>query len=168
MKASRPFRTLLILFALVLAFYLASFYGVEYLRHRKGPWVMRFDRATDGTPIVEISQPHLGINGTRIVFRGEVYTNAAETVSFALPEPTRPVPFGRVIYEDLTFLPGVVTLDLFGHEIELVPRTLVVNRLGLAWETGMEIFLTPTNKPATPPQPPSALPKKSPLSSPRS
>ena len=81
MKASRPFRTLLILFALVLAFYLASFYGVEYLRHRKGPWVMRFDRATDGTPIVEISQPHLGINGTRIVFRGEVYTNAAAAIA---------------------------------------------------------------------------------------
>jgi len=168
MKPGRPLRTLLILFALVLAFYLASFYGLEFLRHRKGPWTVRFDRAADGAPIAEISQPHLGISGARLVFRGEVFTNAAETVSFALPEPNRAVPFGCVIYEDLTFLPGVVTLDLFGHEIELVPRILVVNRRAIPWRPGMEIVLTPTNKPATPPQPPSALPKKSPLSSPRS
>ena len=167
MKLGRPFQILIALFALVLALYLASFHGLEYLRHRKGPWSVRFDATTDGTPFAEISQPRLGINSVRLIFPGETFTNAAETIHFALPEPTHPVPFGRVIYEDLTFLPGVVTFDLFGHEIELVPRTLVVNRKAIPWRPGAMIELARDRKPATPPQPPATTAKKPSLFSPR-
>ena len=167
MKPGRPFRILTILFALVLALYLASFHGVEYLRHRKGPWSVRFDRTTDGTPFAEIIQPRLGITGARLLFPGEIFTNAAETITFALPEPSRTVPFGRVIYEDLTFLPGVVTLDLFGHEIELVPRMLVVNRKTIPWRPGALIEVAREGKPAAPPQPPATVPRRPSLFSPR-
>jgi hypothetical protein len=59
-----------------------------------------------------------------------------------------------VIYEDLTFLPGVVTFDLLGHEVELLPRALVVNKKLVEWQSGMTVDLWPTNKPAEPPQPP--------------
>lgn len=167
MKPGRPFQILIAFFALVLALYLASFHGVEYLRHRKGPWSVRFDRMADGTPFAEISQPHLGITGARLLFRGEIFTNAAETVAFVQPGPARPVPFGRVIYEDLTFLPGVVTFDLFGHEIELVPRILVVNRKAIPWRPGAVVEVAREGKPATPPQPPATVPRKPSLFSPR-
>ena len=167
MKLGRPFRILIAFFALVLALYLASFQGVEYLRHRKGPWSVRFDRTADGTPLAEIFQPRLGITGVRLLFPGETFTNETETVAFALPEPTRLVPFGRVIYEDLTFLPGVVTFDLFGHEIELVPRMLVVNRKAIPWRPGAAIEVMRDDKPAAPPQPPATAPRKPSLFSPR-
>ncbi len=167
MKLGRPFRILFAFFALLLALYLASFHGVEYLRYRKGPWSMRFDRTADGTPFAEIIQPRLGIAGMRLVFPGEIFTNAAETIAFALPEPSRTVPFGRVIYEDLTFLPGVVTLDLFGHEIELVPRVLVVNRKTIPWRPGAVVEVRREDKPAAPPQPPATTARKPSLFAPR-
>jgi hypothetical protein len=61
-----------------------------------------------------------------------------------------------VIYEDLTFLPGVVTFDLFGHEVELLPRALIANKKQVPWKSGVTIDLWPTNKPAEPPRPPKA------------
>ena len=75
-------------------------------------------------------------------------------VRVAFEKVKTPVPFGKVIFEDLTFLPGVVTFDLFGHEIELLPRTLIVNKRGIPWQSGVTIDLWPTNKPAEPPHPP--------------
>ena len=31
------------------------------------------------------------------------------------------------------FLPGVVTMNLLGHEIELMPRTLVIDKKEIPW-----------------------------------
>ena len=42
------------------------------------------------------------------------------TVEF--DRPRKAAVFGRVIYEDLMQLPGVVTFNLFGHEVELMRR----------------------------------------------
>ena len=53
-----------------------------------------------------------------------------------------------------TALPGVITLDLFGHEIELLPRVLIVNKKEVPWQSGLSLVLSPTNKPAIPPKPP--------------
>jgi hypothetical protein len=33
------------------------------------------------------------------------------------------------------FLPGTVTLDCFGHEVELLPRVLVLNRRQVPWKS---------------------------------
>ena len=33
------------------------------------------------------------------------------------------------------FLPGVATMNLLGHEIELMPRTLVVDKKEVPWNT---------------------------------
>ena len=33
------------------------------------------------------------------------------------------------------FLPGVVTMNLLGHEIELMPRTLVIDKKEIPWST---------------------------------
>jgi hypothetical protein len=42
---------------------------------------------------------------------------------------------------------------LFGHEIELMPRVLVVNKTEIPWRSGATIDIWPTNKPAEPPKP---------------
>jgi hypothetical protein len=54
---------------------------------------------------------------------------------------------------DTTFQPGTVTFQLFGHEIELLPRTLVLDRQEHGWQSGEIIALNappPTNAPAHP------------------
>jgi len=133
---------------------LAVFFGIERARQHKGPWDVDFQTNAEGSPMLIVSQAKLGLSDVRIVAHGENASNAIGRVSF--DQVKRPVPFGKVIYEDLTFLPGVVTLDLFGHEIELLPRSLIANKKQVAWKSGVTVDLWPTNKPAEPPQPPKA------------
>lgn len=156
MKQGLSAKSLLIAFGAVIVLYFAGFYGIEHLRHRKGPWEVRFGTGPNGVPFAEISQPALRISEVKLAFPGETSTNAAQTVRFERPTPGTAVPFGRVIYEDLTFLPGVVTLDLYGHEVELLPRTLILNRKSVPWRSGAVIELSRDGKPSKPPQPPAA------------
>jgi hypothetical protein len=62
-------------------------------------------------------------------------------------DPTQTnVPFGEVIFQDLTFLPGTVTFNFFGHEVELLPRTLIIDKQEHAWKTGEVISITGPGK----------------------
>ena len=45
------------------------------------------------------------------------------------------------------FLPGIVTMNLLGHEIELMPRTLVVDKKEVPWnKPAAQIVLQPPAK----------------------
>jgi hypothetical protein len=46
-----------------------------------------------------------------------------------------------------------VTFDLFGHEVELLPRVLIVNKREIKWNSQAKIELWPTNKLPHPPKP---------------
>ena len=152
MNSGFPIKPVALLFVCVCALYFGVFHGLEFLRHRKGAWVIDFQTASDGSPALKVSQTALGLSNFTLVLRGEPMTNQPGQVWF--DRVRRPVPFGRVIYEDLTFLPGVITFDLYGHEIELLPRMLVANKQQIPWHSGDSVDLWPSNKPAQPPQPP--------------
>lgn len=137
-----------------LIIYFGGYYGLEHLRHRRGPWQVEFT-ITNGMPELVINQPFLEITNVTLRLDGEPLpaglTNS--TVYFADPLDTPfPTPEGRVIFEDLTFLPGTVTFDLDGHGVELLPRTLIVNGREHAWKSGDVITLEPGEKthPITP------------------
>ncbi len=154
MKSGIRPRTIIGFFILVAILYLGIFYGIEYWRQWKGPWEVHFQSDAEGNPSLVIYQPKLHISSVEIVFPGEKVpqTNLAAVVRF--DRPLKPIPFGRILYEDLTTLPGVVTLDLFGHEVEFLPRVLIVNKQEIPWQSEAVLELSPTNKPARPPQPP--------------
>lgn len=154
MKSGFTAKSIALLFLAVLGLYVAVFFGIERTRRHKGPWEVEFQTNAEGNPVLIVSQARLGLSGVKIVVHGENPTNATGQVSF--DRVKQQVPFGKVIYEDLTFLPGVVTFDLFGHEVELLPRTLIANKKSLAWKSGVTVELWPTNKPAEPPHPPKA------------
>ena len=145
-------KSVAIVFVVVTALYFLGFAGIEHLRHRKGPWEVTFAANSQGEPVLNIAQAHRGLANVQIIVHGEHASNPPVTVRF--DRVRQPVPLGRVIYEDLTFLPGVVTFDLLGHEVELLPRALIVNRHVVSWHNGLTVDLWPTNKPASPPQPP--------------
>ncbi len=152
MKCSITPKSIALFFPVVLVLYLLVFYGIEHVRQRQGPWEVDFQATSEGTPMLVVSQSRLGLKRMQILFHGENTSLATGHVSFDRVQ--RPVPFGKVIYEDLTFLPGVVTFDLFGHEIELLPRVLIANEQEIPWRSGAVFDLWPTNKPAEPPRPP--------------
>ena len=58
------------------------------------------------------------------------------------------VPFGRGVFLDLTSLPGTATFELFGYEIQLLPRGLIIDRQEYPWRAAAPSTLRPA--PATP------------------
>ena len=118
MKSGLTPKTISLGFVALLALYLAAFYGMEEFRRHSGPWEVVFEKSVEGSPAIAVSQPSRGLHNFKIVFHGEATTNSGAPVRF--DRVKQPVPFGKVIYEDLTFLPGVVTFDFFGHEVELL------------------------------------------------
>ncbi|HKQ37149.1 MAG TPA: hypothetical protein VJ063_03660 [Verrucomicrobiae bacterium] len=143
MKTSFPWKQTVVLFVAVLLAYLAVFSGIEWLRHRKGPWQVTFE-----TNSVRVTQPYLKISAV-LEFPDEKATNTG-TVLF--DKPKKPLPYGKLLYEDLTFLPGVVTLDLFGHEVEFLPRVIIADKKEIPWRSEV-VQLWVTNKAALPPKP---------------
>jgi hypothetical protein len=151
-KTSFPWKQALLLFGAVLLAYLAVFNGIEYHRHRKGPWKVDFMTDEAGRASIGVFQEHSKVSA-RLHFPDVTIsrTNFGERVAF--DRPKKPVPFGKVIYEDLTFLPGVVTFDFFGHEVELLPRVLIVNKREVDWRSAPALELWSTNRPAISPKP---------------
>jgi hypothetical protein len=133
-----------IAFTIAIIGYVGLYSCDSHLRTRKGPWVVEF-QATNGEPLLVINQKALGIENVRIVLQGEKLTNAAGAMEYATPQRAK-ASIGRVRFHDLTYLPGTVTLDVYGHEIEMLPRTLVLNTKEVSWQSGATYVLTPTNK----------------------
>ena len=136
---------------LAVAIYAGGFALDQHLRTRRGPWEVTFATAPSGAPAILVSQPKLNIANLEIVFLGETATNVHGSVVFDFPQ--KPVPFGKVKFEDLTYLPGTVTFDFFGHEIELLPRTLYINRKAHPWISNEAITLSAADKPVALPEP---------------
>jgi hypothetical protein len=147
MSGSRIFPHFIGAMVLAVVIYAGGFWLDQHLRTHRGPWEVEFTRTTNGTPMIVIRQDALGIKDVRLMFPGEPASDESRSIRFDVPE--RPLPWGRVKYEDLTYLPGVVTLEAFGHEIELLPRTLYVNRMAMGWGPGTNITLKPSDRPAT-------------------
>ena len=154
MKLGVTPKSIAVFFLLLLPAYVAVFYGIEHWRLYQGPWEVRFQSDAAGHPSLLVRQPKRNLVKLEIILQGETIpsTNLSETITF--DRPFKPVPFAKVIYEDLTSLPGVVTFDLFDHEVELLPRVLVINHVEIPWQPEMTIELWPTNKPVRLPQPP--------------
>src|SRR6266481_909854 len=131
MRSDNPAKHFLLAFLLALVIYLIFYYGIEHRRARRGPWQVTFTTNSAGAPSLIINQPKLAITNVQITFTAAPIpsTNQAPiTIRFSQPRPVPyDLPFGKCIFADLTFLPGTVTLsNLFDHQIELLPRVLII------------------------------------------
>lgn len=137
-------------FLVVVFLYFGIFYGLEYLQTYRGPWQITFANTDGGHPLMVIRQPHLGIHAVRIKFIDAPPTALSKPRTVRFSHPREPVPFGKVIFDDLMFLPGTVVLECFGHQIELVPRLLKVDQREYEWRSPLSISLeakpAPTRK----------------------
>lgn len=123
-------------FVTAVIFYFTAFFWIEGRRHAKGPWEVVFLTDYSGNPSVLITQPKLKISNQTLTFPGQKFPrkNLVKALYFDSPTVTN-LPFGKVIFHDLTFLPGTLTFDFFGHEVELLPRTLVIDRKEHSWKS---------------------------------
>ena len=157
--------------------YVLFYYGIEHWRTRKGPWRVTFT-TTAQAPAILIAQPSLGVTNVQVRFAADSLassnltgTPAPEHLQATSPATNSPalpitltfgqlrplpyeVPFGKCIFLDTTSLPGTVVLELLGHEIELLPRTLVIDRQEHAWRPGLNLRLPPSPAPPDATRPP--------------
>ncbi len=177
MNTKGPAKHFILAFLLALAGYIFFYLTIEHRRTAKGPWQVTFTQSAAGEPAIIIAQPRLSITNVQIIFPGETLpiTNAASALAFDHAHPPAPVtnhpspgtpllfaqprpvpyevPFGKCVFMDTTFLPGTITFELFGHEIELLPRTLIIDREEHQWRPEATIPL-----PRRPPAPSQAKP----------
>jgi hypothetical protein len=148
MRRDNPLKHFAIAFVIAIVIYVVFYFGIEHRRVRKGPWEVTFTNNITGDPQILINQPVLAITNQLIQFPGEgsATTHVPAALRFSQPRPVPyEVPFGRCIFMDTTFLPGTLTFQFFGHEIELLPRVLVIDHREHSWRAEPVITLQRTN-----------------------
>ena len=146
MKSDGALKHFVLAFLLALVCYALFYYSIEHRRTRKGPWEVTFTNNLAGAPVLVVNQHRLAITNYQITFADQSVpsTNAIGTLLFSQPQPVPyPVPFGKCVFMDTTFLPGTVTFQLYGHEIELLPRALIIDRQEHPWLSDNPITLHP-------------------------
>ena len=147
MKSDNLLRHLVVPFGIALLVYVVFYSFIEHRRTRKGPWEVSFTNDASGVPALVINQPALAITNLQITFPGES-SRTNTTLSFKQPQQVPwDLPYGKCVFMDTTFLSGTVTIDLFGHEIELIPRVLTIDQKEMPWESRKTIAVSGTNSP---------------------
>jgi len=143
-----PLKHFLVAFSIAVGIYLIFYQFIEHRRNRKGSWQVTFTNSISGDPQVIINQPFISITNVRMIFTGATMpTKEVTTLIFDQPRQVPyDVPFGTCIFLDTTFLPGTATFRFFGHEIELLPRVLIIDHEEHSWLNGSEITLQSSNR----------------------
>src|SRR5436190_6882127 len=147
MKSDNPLKHFVLAFLLALIVYALFYQGIEHRRARNGPWRVTFTNDASGVATILINQPKLSITNVQITFPGESVSPANPagslgTLIFSQPKQVPfDVPFGKCIFMDSTFLPGTLTFHLFGHEIELLPRVLLIDHKEYPWVSNSSVIL---------------------------
>jgi len=146
MKSDNLFRHLAIPFGIAVLVYIVFYAGIEDRRTRKGPWQVTFTNDASGAPALLIDQTNLALTNILITFPGETNRAPGTSLVFRQPQPVPyEMPFGQCVFMDTTFLPGTIVFDLFGHEIQLIPRVLTIDKKEMPWESGKTIAVNGTN-----------------------
>lgn len=134
----------MILIGLVsLVFYVSFFGWMQHHRYKNGPWELTFTQR-DSTPVLLINHAKSGVTNVSIEFSGAaISTNLPQTLRFQHGQ-VAPVelPFGQCVFLDTLFLPGTAACEFFGHQIQLMPRTLTIDHQERRWISGEKILLT--------------------------
>ena len=144
-----PVRKILTVGLVTLILYIAIFSWMENKRRKNGPWEITFTQ-TDNAPALLLNHTKIGLTNITILFPDAVApTNAPQTLRFEHGRVAPfDLPFGKCVFLDTLFLPGTVTCEIFGHEIQLLPRVLTIDRVEHPWQPGEKILLT-NRAPAT-------------------
>jgi hypothetical protein len=156
MKRDNPAKHFILAFVIALLGYALVYHFIENRRTRKGPWQVAFTNSPAGEPAILIDQPALSISNVQIQFPGRAIGSGQSVITnqflFNQPKPVPyDLPFGKCVFMDTTFQPGTLTFQFFGHEIELLPRVLVLDREEHPWKSGEVITLNGLSRSNAPP-----------------
>lgn len=148
MKSDSLLRHLVVPFAIAVLVYIVFYTVIEHRRTVKGPWRVTFTSDASHQAALLIDQPALGISNVGVAFKDQILpTNfSGKVLTFEQPKPVPfDVPIGKCIFMDTTFLPGTLVLEAYGHEVQLLPRTLLIDRNEQGWHSGTTFLISGTN-----------------------
>jgi hypothetical protein len=148
MKSDSLFRQIIVPFTIAVLVYIVFYTVIEHLRTKNGPWRVTFTSDTFHEAALLIDQPASGITNAGVVFKDQTLPAnfSGKVLTFEQPKPVPyDVPFGKCIFMDTTFLPGTLVLEAFGHEVQLLPRTLLIDRKEQGWHSGTTLLISGTN-----------------------
>jgi hypothetical protein len=149
-EAEKATKRFAVLFVATLFAYITIYSGCEMWRLRGGAYTLRFDLATNGTPILQLQHRRLLPGGPMtLTFPGESaprLTNPPVLLSYDKPY-TNDTPFGPMVFINTTDLPGTLALNAFGHAVELIPRRVLLDFAEIPWVSGTNVVVG-TNKPS--------------------
>jgi len=145
--ASSPGKTFLIIGLVTLIAYFTIFSWVESRRRKNGPWEITFTQIDD-SPALLVNHLKLGLTNVVVIFLQATVTNQQPTIIQFEHGQVAPftLPYGKCVFLDTLFLPGTVTCEMFGHEIQILPRTMTIDHVEHPWQPGEKILLT--NRPS--------------------
>jgi|SRR5579863_2360471 len=145
MKSAGLPKHLLIAFVLATILYFGAYGLMEHFRTHNGLWQVTFlSNGGANAPTLIINEPQLNIHDFHLTFPTQTApaTNATLTFDHARDVPFD-VPFGRCVFLDAMSQPGTVTFTMFGHEIQLIPRTLTVDKNDYDWHATNSLVIRP-------------------------
>jgi hypothetical protein len=142
MPSRSPVKHFALAFVIALVLYLITYHTIEHLRTRHGPWQVTFTNQS-GAPALVINEPQLNLANITISFPGQSASFTNQTIRFNPPQDVPfDLPFGQCKFEDTTFQPGTIVIIAFGHEIQLMPRVLTIDRKEFLWMSDHTLQLT--------------------------
>ena len=140
-------KSLFWMFVATLFLYVTVYGACTAMKRRGGAWEITF-AVSNGTPALVIQHPLRLPQPVTILFPGEKpeRTDLPITAVFNIPITNR-MAFGPILHIDTSTLPGVVTLNCFGHPVEIFPRALSIDLVERPWIPGTNITVTAESKP---------------------
>lgn len=124
-------RRSLFLLLFILGLLLAAFLAVVgSFRSTGEPWQLEFvGEGNQLTLAIACTKPP--IPRTNVILEGELENPIHSQVMMITDTVTLPI--GQITFTDLTTLPGRVTLSLFDHEIDIMQRGLIIDKIEYEW-----------------------------------
>jgi hypothetical protein len=143
MKPDQIWKQLIAVFICAVVGYVFVFGWIENNRRKNGPWQATFTNV-EGVPAFVVNHPKLQLTNIIIQFvDAPSPTNLPQTVAFEHGRPAPfDLPFGKCVFIDALYMPGTAACEVFGHEIQLMPRVLTIDRVERPWRSGEKILLT--------------------------
>jgi hypothetical protein len=145
MKPAWTFKHFIAAFVVTLAVYAVFFHLIEHHRAKNGPWRVTFVSSGGGSaPCLIIDEPRLDIANLKITFPGGSAPATNATVVFDRPrEVPFSLPFGDCVFMDAITLPGTVVVSAFGHEVQMLPRVLTIDKKEYTWQSNATLKAAP-------------------------
>ncbi len=135
-----------IAFLIAAVVYVGMYSWIQHKREYRGPWEIKFESDSNGIPSLTVHQPSLNLPDHKITIADQKITETNLNIVIRYDKPMTNTPFGEIAFQDPTFLPGTITFNLWGHGVEFMPRTMVIDQQEVAWRSQTNIVLSGKGK----------------------